>query len=451
MVNEHLYTLQEIAEQLKISERTVTREIERGKLHALRAGRKYLISEESLGLYLGKKVTNGNLNQKIHELCQNKKSEIITLLQKLVSIPSESETGNVTLMARYLKEKLEEFKIRNFMHGEGEAIAVQGSFGYAEKGLMLDCPLDITPAGDFKKWMFPPYEGVVKGGRMIGRGTADCKAGIVAMIYTVLILRELIDESKIRVELVFDGGEQNGGYHGIRTTLNEGLLVEAGIIGYAGQQDGIAIGCRGYHRYTITTRGRSVHTGHIRDKGINAISHAARLISHIENTPLGTPQSPYFPFGSKLTFSMIEGGRAINMVPDECKVRLDVRTIPQQTRRYVQHFLTKAIKQLRKGDPTVSVDCKYDNGCEGYLLDEKEDVISSLRAAIEQTQQKKPKFIVNGEAHVGALLYQHHVPVIVWGPKGGNAHAYNEYVEVESVPEAAEIYVRTILNFFGIQ
>jgi len=450
MNDRQLYSLPETARKLTVSERTVMREIERGKLKAARVGRKYLISEEALAQYLGKRITSGSLDQKIHELCQTKKSEMITLLQKLVSIPSESETENVTLMARYLKEKLEEFKIRNFLHGEGEGVAVQGTYGYAEKGIMLDCPLDITPVGSLAKWMFPPYEGVIKNGRMIGRGTADCKGGIVAMIYAALVLRELVEESKIRVELVFDGGEQNGGYHGMRSVLEEGLSVDAGMIGYAGKQDDIQIGCRGYHRYILITHGQSVHTGARHQMGVNAINKMAKLITTIERTPLPTPQNPYFPFGSRTTFTLIDGGDAINMVPDKCEARLDIRTIPRQSRRQIQHFLTKVIKQIKRDDRDFNVTIQYEIGCDAYLLDEREEIIIALQHAIQNTLHKNPKLLVHGPAHTGALLYQHHTPVVVWGPKGGNVHTYNEFVEVESLPETVEIYVKTILNFFSI-
>lgn len=142
---------------------------------------------------------------------------------------------------------MEEKGIRAVLYQDGDAVAVRGSYGFAEKGILLDCPLDTTPAGDLSKWSFPPYEGVIatsknlsrlkpedtpdvrpgsfsKGTRMYGRGTADSKAGIVSMLYAVLALKKFAPEEDVRVELVFDGGEQNGGVFGYEAGTFKGAF-----------------------------------------------------------------------------------------------------------------------------------------------------------------------------------------------------------------------------------
>lgn len=442
------YTIDELYKKLRVSQRTILREIKRGRLKVEKVGRRYIVPEKFLQEYLNRNISNRKEN--IRHSLQNKKGEMITLLQKIVSMPSESESSRDEVkLAVFLKNKLESFGIRSLIYKEGEAVAVRGSFGLRDTGLLLDCPLDTTPAGDFAKWTYPPYEGVIKGGKMFGRGTSDCKAGIVAMIYAVLALKEFVDEEEVRVELVFDGGEQTGAYHGMRLTLKKGLPVKSGIIGYAGTGNDLAIGSRGYHRFRVKSLGYSVHTGARYKSGVNAIVNLAGLITEMEHIRFPKSKNKYFDFGSKLTFSSIHGGKAINIVPDDCEALLDVRTVPDLKRRDVEAIINKIIKSTQLRYKGFDVSTEYLLGSEGYVLKEDEYIIKCLRETVKDVSNREPRLIVHGPAHIGNLLHRYDIPVVVWGPTGANFHSYDEYVEVDSIPKTANIYAQTALNFFG--
>jgi succinyl-diaminopimelate desuccinylase len=441
------YTVEEVAEKLKVSTRTVQREINRGNIKPTKAGRRYLISEDELNRYLS---SYKSIKESIQQFCKEHSSDMITLLQKLVTIPSVSDTNGEDELANIIKQTMDSLGIRSIKHGRKDTVTVQGSFGYADNGILLDCPLDTTPAGDIQKWSYPPYEGVIKQGKMYGRGTADCKAGLVAMIYAVLALKNTVDESKVRVELVFDGGEQNGSYNGMKSTLKKGLPVKAGIIGYAGNSPEIAIGARGYHRYKFTAHGVSAHTGSRSRHGVNAISSMATFISEIEKIELPKSSKPYFEAGSRITFATIDGGTAINIVPDECTARVDIRTTPEFTKEKIEELFETVIKSIKNTNKDFDIEYSYLIGQDGYVLTPDESIISSLQSAISDIHGYTPELKVSGPSHIGALLHDHNIPVTVWGPRGGNVHTYDEYVEIESISTTAEVYANTILNFFDI-
>lgn len=443
------YTIQELAEKLKVSQRTILREIQRGKIKASKVGRRHLIAEKELKRYLEEGETD--LDKNIKKYINSKKGEMINLLQKMVSMASDTnELGQEGRLANFIKTILDESGIRSVLYKEKDTVAIRGSFGYADEGILLDCPLDTVSAGDIKKWSYPPFEGVIKGGRMYGRGVADCKAGIVAMIYAVLALKEYVDEEKVRVELVFDGGEQSGSYNGMKLVLSKGLPVEVGIVGYAGEMSGLPIGARGYHRYTFKTSGKAVHTGARYKKGVNAISKMVKFISLLERKKLPKPKGRLFSFGNRLTFSIIEGGRAINILPDECKSRLDVRTTPEVRKAVIDRMLVKIIKEIKTRDKDFDISWKYDVGEEGFLLDRNLKIIKSVRKAIKEELKKDMSLIATGPAHIGNLLYKRNIPVVVWGPKGENFHSYDEYVEINSIPTISAIYAQTVLKYFGV-
>jgi succinyl-diaminopimelate desuccinylase len=442
-------TVDEVAKSLRVSKRTILREIKRGNLQYKKIGRRYLVSELSLNKYSGASI--GDINLKIDKFLKSKKSEMVTLLQKMVSMVSAgNELGQEMRLANFIKTELDRHNIRNVLYKDGGVVAVRASYGYADDGVLLDCPLDTTPAGDLSKWTYPPFEGVVRNGKIFGRGTADCKAGIVCMIYTVLALKKFVDEEKVRVELVFDGGEQDGQYTGMKLVLLKGLPAKAGIIGYAGDKYDLSIGCRGFHRYTFNTIGKSAHTGGSYRKGVNAISKMVEFISEMEEQNLAISKSKYFKFGQRLTFSMIEGGRAINITPDECTAHLDFRTTPDFDRKYVDTVIEKVVTKIKRSDDEFTINYNYDVGQEGYLTDESNSLIKSTKLAINKVFGKEVKLIASGPSHVGTLVAGSGIHMLVWGPRGGNVHSYDEYVEIDSLSKTSVVYTKTIMEYFGV-
>lgn len=434
----------QVAEILGVSSRTIQREVNRGRLPATKVGKKFMISKHDLEQYTGK-LSSSALEQFIS---QNKQS-MVTLLQKLVSIPSQSEdTGNEKQLAVEIHSFLKNSGIRTVIHGRGEEITLRATYGYADTGILLNCPLDTTPVGDPTKWKHPPFDGIIKRGKMYGRGTADSKAGMVCMIYTLLALKRFIPEDLIRVELVFDGGEHSGAYHGMKATVARGLDVACGIIGYASDQKDIQIGARGYHRYALTTKGRASHTGSRTRFGINAIEKMTKIINEALQNPFPTYSDDLFFFGSRFTVAQIRGGHAINIVPDECSAQVDVRTLPKQTKKTVDNYLEQVIQKAQKQDAAIDADFTYLLGEEGYALDKNEKIIGILEKIIKKRYRKKLPLAVSGPSHIGALLYKHGIPVVIWGPKGGNVHNYDEYVTIDSLPQTVVVYFEVIRQYF---
>lgn len=443
-------TVEETAKKLKVSTKTILREIKKGNLEIERIGRRILISEKTLVNYLHE--SRGTVTKNLENFINSRKSEMVDLLQKMVSLPSVGYTQNGEYeLAKFVYRKLQDFGIRCVFLKEGSSVAVRASFGYANKGFLINSPLDTAPVGNLDNWTYPPFAGVVKAGKMYGRGVADCKAGIVAAIYTLLALKSIYPEEMMRVELVFDGGEQDGTYDGMRMVLKRGLHADCAIIGYAGDEFDLAIGCRGYHRYTFKTKGKSAHTGARYNHGINAIRLMVDFIKEMYVYDFPKSKNKYFPFGQKITFSVIEGGSVINVVPDECTSRLDVRITPDYSKSYVDGVIADIIKKLKSKDTNFLLSRKYDVGNEGYVISDKEKIVAVTNKAISFVYSRKARLVASGPAHIGALLYGIGVPSVVWGPRGGNVHSYNEYIEIDSLPATVQIYSLAILNYFGVK
>jgi len=448
---ENKYTLDDISKRLKVSTRTLLREIKRGKLKSQRVGRRHLVSEVEIESYLGKGRDEDYLEKTISMFLKDVKVEMISTLQKMVSRPSvASEVGQEAKLANLIKHKFDKWGIRSNVYEEGSEVAVRASYGLADDGILLDSPLDTLPPGDLVKWTYPPFDGVIRKGKMYGRGTADCKAGIVAMMYTILFFRKFFDEEKLRIEVVFDGGEQDGSFAGMKLVLKRGLPVTAGIVGYAGDMKDILVGARGYHRYCFTIHGEAVHTGSRYKPGINAISKMTKFINEVESYEFPKPLGSLFSFGGRLTFSKIEGGRAINMVPDSCSAWLDVRTTPEISKDRLDEDLAKIIDKIKVRDKNFKIDVQYMVGQQAYMVNPKGKIVELIGQSCQVVLNRKMYLTASGPAHVGNLLNESNIPTVVFGPMGENVHSYDEYIEISSIPKVVEIYIRTIIKYFDI-
>ena len=124
--------------------------------------------------------------------------------------------------------------------------------------------MDTVAAGDESQWSVPPFAALIRDGRLIGRGTADNKAGIACGLYTLALMRDhdLLDPSQFKLILAGVVDEESGASSelGVRYLLDHGQLqADAAIYTYA--SDIICIGHRGLLRLQLTARGQAIHTG----------------------------------------------------------------------------------------------------------------------------------------------------------------------------------------------
>lgn len=216
--------------------------------------------------------------------------ELVELTRALVRIPTVNPPGEhyrdaAELLGRELSARGYEV---DYHEAEGRPehtpahprVNVMGRLGgSARPAVHLNGHLDVVPASG--GWTVDPFAGVVKDGKLYGRGTADMKAGIAAGVLAVEVARRAGLELRGSVEVSGTIDEESGGQAGVAWLCERGVIrkdrVDHVIIPEPLNPDRICVGHRGVYWFKVTAHGRVAH-GSMPFLGSSAIDHLTRFL-----------------------------------------------------------------------------------------------------------------------------------------------------------------------------
>jgi succinyl-diaminopimelate desuccinylase len=348
---------------------------------------------------------------------------------ELVSIPSFENEKQV---ADAVYEKLSSFGLRPEIITsdlEHPSVLCYASKPKAKKTILLEAPLDTISPGDALKWSTNPILATkTKNDRMYGLGISDSK---YALSFYSYLAKDLYYDKNFQASilLVFDASEQSGKLTGIRDSINMFPKIDAAILGYQSFGE-IHIGARGWVRLRITTNGISGHTGSRKNKGNNAILAMSKVIRNLNDLEFKPETNPLFEFGSRLTVSTINGGRAVNIVPDHCEIQVDIRFTPSYNIEEIIELIGESLLELSKNDPTVITSMDLLQAQKPYFTNPDDSLVSILCKNFEKNTGIKPTLTASGPGSVGNYLSEElELPIInAFGVESSNAHGTDEWI-----------------------
>ncbi|HEX8919705.1 MAG TPA: M20 family metallopeptidase, partial [Chloroflexota bacterium] len=369
---------------------------------------------------------------------------VVDLTRELVRFPTVNPPGNERESAEFLGRRMEEMGLEVEVQTIAEQRAnVLGRIRGRGEGpsLVLTGHLDVVPPGG-QAWTRPPFDAVLEDGRIYGRGSCDMKGGVAAMVAAAATLVRDGFRPQGDIVLACTAGEE-AGLQGALVMVERRSLEGAGFLVVAEPTDlNVYIGEKGVLWLRIFMRGRTAH-GSMPWLGANAVSAMAQLIPALEAYP--------FPFKENillgkptLSVNVIEGGNKLNVVPDLCRMDVDLRTVPGQSHAdIVAQVQSMANHIARSRHPDLRVEVEIDND-QQPLETHRDDAlvlatVESVRTVCGRQPQVGGVTFATDAAQLGPAF---DIPMVICGPGASTmAHQPDEYIEVDQLIQAVDVYV----------
>lgn len=312
------------------------------------------------------------------------------------------------------------------------------------QSLMLNGHTDTVPAYQMD---FPAFKPFVKDGYLYGRGTSDMKGPLACMMVAMRLLRDL--EVPLRGDLLFAGViNEEDRSEGTEYLVAHGPHADRCVVGEPTSLE-IMAGHRGLEWLEFTFQGKAAHGG-TPEKGINAISMAARFIRMVEDTLMPKLKKRIHPvIGSAvMNFGVIRGGTQPSSVADQCILQLDRRYIPQEPLEQVLNEYQQILDALAAENPTFKASMKRMESNMATLdhlameIPLEDPLVTTLEAVLEHLQGKPPRISAFGGWTDASLISNYaKIPTLVFGPGDLSvAHSPGERVSIEELRLATLAY-----------
>ena len=352
----------------------------------------------------------------------------LNLAERLVSYDT-SRPEEIVAAAGFVKGWLEsrDIEVRHHDHN-GLPVLVAEVGPPADAG---DCPcvvfhghLDVVPAEPDQ------FQARVEGDRLIGRGAYDMKGGLAAMMCA---LKDVERQSGVRVRLICVPDEESEEIDERSTdaVVDRGL---GGDFAITGEPTNLHIGveAKGVLAMLIEVRGRAAHSS-TPWLGDNAVLKAIDVFRAIESLPFSRESSEMFDRPS-INLGRIEGGDALNKVPDRCRMAVDIRFLPGQDPEAIMAQIGRipAIEVAKSFIfPPVSVP-------------RSNPYVRALRDAVARAVPDKEVMSVGRDGASDAVAFMAAgIPAVEFGPDGAGHHGPEEWVSVSSLAR----YRRALVSF----
>jgi acetylornithine deacetylase/succinyl-diaminopimelate desuccinylase family protein len=382
------------------------------------------------------------------------RNDIIEYTRDMVRIPSENPPGDETEVSDYVSELLASLgfdleQVESKPNRVNTLGVLKGTGG--GKTLLWNGHYDTVPVGNLDYWTVDPFEGEVKGGRIYGRGSGDMKGAISSAIVAAKALGNLGLRFRGDLHLHAVADEEFFGRYGTKYLCENEYVkgVDAAIVGEGSTRDGVVMArpaVRGRTLVNIHVKGRSAHSSRP-DMGVNAVLKMSKVLLAIDETKFSFPKHELLPDPTITPGTTIKGGTKDNIIPEDCEAVCDVRTVPGMNPEQVLQDIRKVVERLKSSDPELDV---Y---VESPLNKPPSEI--SLNHPLYRTAAKATEQVVgyrleplgaSGSNDTSYLTNLACVPAMALGPGGGNAHAPDEWVDVETLVTFAKIYGLMMLD-----
>lgn len=336
-------------------------------------------------------------------------------------------------MFEYLKKRLENLDVQmSFQDYEVEKIGMKStnlivkipSNAEGARGIFFDAHVDTVEPGLGIK---PVVEGeIIKsdGTTILG---SDDKAGSSPM---VIAIEEILKEDFPHGDLyfLFTSAEEIGLF-GVQFLDTSKMHADFGfILDSHGSSGGVVIAAPYHYKYEIDIRGRAAHAGIEPEKGISAIKIAAELVRDL---PQGRINED-----TVTNVGLIEGGKATNIIAEECKIRGEFRTQKQEDIPKLVTIFESVVSAHRKKAEEIKIEIREEYP--GFYYEKGSEILSFTEKAI-QNAGFTPRFEKTGGGSNTNIYNKNGIKSVTLSCGMSNVHSTDEFIKMDDLEGTLKI------------
>jgi succinyl-diaminopimelate desuccinylase len=411
------------------------------------------------------------MHEALSKAVDDRVDELVTLTVELIRFPTVNPPGEAyTPCAEYLGAQLEKrgFGIE-FVRGEG---APGDSDRYPRTNVVariegrgpgptvhFNSHIDVVEAGD--GWSVDPFAGVVRDGRVYGRGACDMKGGLAASVVAAEAFMAVHPDFAGAIEISGTTDEESGGFGGVAHLARLGYFskprVDHVIIPEPLNKDRICLGHRGVWWAEIETKGEIAH-GSMPFLGDCAIRHMGAVLDAFEHELFPAldrkrTRMPVVPEGARrstMNINSIHGGQTEDFkpglpspnVPDSCRVTIDRRFLLEEDIGAVKDEVTTILERLKRERPKFDYELRDVMEVLPLMTERDAPVAEAVAEGIRAVFGHEPDYVISpgtyDQKHVARLGHLH--DCIAYGPGILDlAHRPDEWVGIADMAESAKV------------
>lgn len=416
------------------------------------------------------------MNEQLFHAIEARTDDLVTLTADLIRFPTVNPPGDAyTPCAEFIGERMRRSGFETkLIRGEGAPgdsdryprtnVIARREGGRPGPTVHFNSHIDVVEAGE--GWTMDPFGGVVKDGRVYGRGACDMKGGLAASIIAVEAFLEVNPDYPGAIEVSGTVDEESGGFGGVAYLAKLGYFskprVDHVIIPEPLNKDRICLGHRGVWWAEIETKGTIAHgsmpfLGDSAVRHMGAVLHAfeEELFPALDQKQTRTPVVPEGARRSTMNINSIHGGQTEDFfpglpspnVPDSCRIVIDRRFLLEEDIQTVKGEVLSILERLKQDRPRFDYAVKDLMEVLPLMTERDAPVAAAIAEGIREVLGKEPDYVISpgtyDQKHIARIGHLH--DCVAYGPGILDlAHTPDEWVGIADMVESAKVMAMSL-------